>query len=301
MQLKQLTSYPRPVETYEDALRRVQVLKERDTVAINPLSHSQCLAHGEKTRYAVVWLHGYTSSPAQYSVLAQRCFDQGHNILVPRCPHHGLSDRMTAETSLLTAEKLIAYADEAVNIACGLGEKVIVGGLSMGGVITAWLAQHRPDIHLALIISPAFGAYTIPARLTRWATQFLLVSPDHFRWWDSKAKAKITGATHGYPRHSMRGLAQIFRLGFAVQQLARHSKPSARQVWVITNQNDRAVNNTLTAQLVQYWQHSGADNLHTYVFPTDLNLPHDLIEPENPYQKIDQVYPILAGIVQNTP
>jgi len=44
---------------------------------------------------------------------------------------------MTDEQSQLTADELVAYADEMVDIAQGLGEQVIMVGISAGGVTTA--------------------------------------------------------------------------------------------------------------------------------------------------------------------
>jgi len=43
-----------------------------------------------------------------------------------------------------------------VDIAQRLGEQVVMLGISAGGVATAWAAQNRSDIDLAVIISPVF-------------------------------------------------------------------------------------------------------------------------------------------------
>ena len=54
----------------------------------------------------------------------------------------------------LTSEGLIAYGNEAVDVATGLGDKVTVLGLSGGGAVAAYLAQSRADIDLAVPVAP---------------------------------------------------------------------------------------------------------------------------------------------------
>lgn len=294
-----LRSYARPAEDYEAAVARIETLQARDTFEINPLSHTRFLTHGQKTDRVVVWFHGYTNSPAEFAVLGQRCFEQGCNVLIPRAPHHGLLNRMNTETEKLTAEELAQFTDEAVNIACGLGRQVIVGGLSMGGVLTAWAAQQRDEISLALILSPAFGVEIIPARLTELFSRATLLLPNRYRWWDEQLKDTPLEPMHAYPRFAMHGLAQIMRLGFNAQHQARHGKPAARRVWVITNANDHSVNNQLTTQIVQSWKSSGADNVRTYTFPAELGLQHDFVEATSATQKIESVYPVLLGIIND--
>ena len=45
----------------------------------------------------------------------------------------------------------------AVDIAAGLGDQVTIAGLSAGGVVAAWAAQHRRDVHRAVLIAPSLG------------------------------------------------------------------------------------------------------------------------------------------------
>ena len=52
--------------------------------------------------------------------------------MIPRIPHHGLKDRMTEDYAKLTALELTQLSDESMDIAQGLGEHILVAGLSMG-------------------------------------------------------------------------------------------------------------------------------------------------------------------------
>src|SRR6185503_9544167 len=118
--------------------------------------------HGQKVERAILLLHGYTNCPQQFLELGQRFYDLGYNVLIAPLPHHGLANRLTDEQSQLTAKELASYADEMVDIAHGLGNEVVMMGISGGGVATAWAAQNRSDLDLAVIISPAFGFKEIP-------------------------------------------------------------------------------------------------------------------------------------------
>src|SRR5205085_10378382 len=65
----------------------------------------------------------------------------------------------------LTREELRACADTAVDVAQGLGESVIVAGVSAGGTVAAWVAQSRPDVQRAVIVAPLLEIGRVPSVL----------------------------------------------------------------------------------------------------------------------------------------
>jgi len=65
---------------------------------------------------------------------------------------------------------------------------------------------------------------------------------------------------------------------------------------MVTNANDTSVNNMLTAEVVRRWQRSGL-KVETYEFPLSLGLDHDLIDPDQPHQSVDIVYPQLIDLI----
>ena len=292
-----LRSKPGPIMEYQEAIQGINALQAQEDNTILPKSRTQLFTHGYKTRRVIVWFHGYTSSPAQFTSLGQLCFQRGDNVLIPRAPYHGLKDRLTPQTRQLTAAKLARHADEVINLANGLGEAIIVGGLSMGGVIAAWLAQQRKDIATALMIAPAFGGRVIPTNLTHFVTRAFLILPNFFRWWDPIRMDFTAEPLHAYPRYSTRGLAGIFRLGMEVETLARQGEPACPNLWVVTNANDLAVNNELTGRITTFWRENAVQATHTYLFGVDLGLGHDLIDPLQPGQKVDKVYPVLLDMI----
>ena len=292
--ISNLSSHPRPVQSYAEAVQRIEALKAQEPPDMNPVCRLQLLTHGNKVDRAIILVHGYTNCPQMFSQLGQDFYNLGYNVLIAPLPHHGLADRMTEEHAQLKAEELATYADETVDIAQGLGEHVVMMGISAGGVTTAWAAQHRSDIDLAVIISPAFGFKQIPTPLTAAVMNIYTFMPDAFVWWDPVKKAEAP-PPHAYPRYSRHALVQILRLGFAMQADAQRVGPAAKRLVVVSNANDNSVNNALTMDVVKTWQAHGA-NLTTYEFGADLKLGHDLIDPTQPDQRIDIVYPQLITL-----
>jgi pimeloyl-ACP methyl ester carboxylesterase len=292
-----LSSHPAPVQDYAEAAQRIETLHLREPAGMNPDCTLQFLTHGKKVNRAIVLVHGYTNNARQFIELGRRFHELGYNVLIANLPYHGLADRMNTEHACLTAEQLVTYADETIDIARGLGDQVIMLGLSMGGIVTAWAAQNRPDLDLAVVISPAFGARVIPTPLTAAAMNIVLRLKDVFIWWNPKLKENVP-PPYGYPRFSLHVVAQTMRLGFATQARARSLPPAAKKIVVVFNPSDMAVNNALNMQVVKLWQ-AQHGNVSTYEFEASLNLEHDFIDPSQPNQQVDLVYPRLIDLVES--
>lgn len=293
--LPKLLSHARPAEDYDEALRQIDAIWEKEAAAeLHPLCTLQFMTHGQKTERAVVFVHGYTSCPQQFHELGRRFHELGDNVLIAPLPHHGKSDRMSADQARLKAGELAAWADEMVDTARGLGDRVVMIGFSAGGVTTAWAAQHRSDIDLAVIISPAFGFREIPVPLTAAVMNVCSVLPDSWSWWDEDLKEKVP-PPYTYPRYSRRALAEILRLGFVVGQAAEQHAPASKKIVMVFNPNDTSVSNERTLQIVEQWKAHQA-NLDSFTFDASLKLGHDIIDPNQPNQQIDIVYPKLVEL-----
>jgi carboxylesterase len=257
------------------------------------------MTHGYPVERAVVLFHAYTSAPQQFRAWGQRLFTQGDNVYVPRAPHHGLPDPLTTEHAQLTATELQQAAAQALQIARGLGSRVSVIGLSMGGLMAGWLAQQAAEIDCALLIAPALSLRGLPWRVTPLVREAALRLPNAFRWLNRAAPGAGAGPRHAYLRYSTRSLAQILRLSRDLQAAAARSAPAARAVIVVTNANDEMVDNTSTARLVAAWRRAGARNVSTYEFGAADRLAHDLIDPDQPNQRADYVYEVLTKLLDN--
>jgi carboxylesterase len=294
------TFTPNPAQSYKEALMRIQsVLAEETTLDLHPECASLLKTHGEKTDTVIVLLHGFTSCPEQFAELGQEYFDRGYNVFIPRVPRHGFTDRRGELLKGLTAEELAEFAHETADIAQGLGDRVIVTGLSGGGAITTYLSQERADVDVAAPIAPFLGIGFLPRQLNRPFTNLFLALPDFWQWWDPITKENNPfDAPYSYTRYPLHALLENMRLGYATEEEAIRALPAADKIIVITNANDDSVNNDVIAEFEQMWKKHGEENLVTFQFEKSLDLPHDLITFTRPGARIDLVYPKLLELIQ---
>lgn len=283
---------------YTQATQRIKFLQTHEPPDLLASGRTQFMTHGYRVERAALLLHGYTNAPQQFRALGQRLFARGYNVYVPRAPHHGLPDPLTTAHARLTADELKQAAEQALSIAQGLGEQVSVVGISMGGLMAGWLAQHHAEIDRAMLIAPALGFRAIPAMLTPLVREAAMRLPNLFRWWDPIQKGNGDGPKHAYQRYSTRSLAQLLCLSRDVQLAAARSAPAARSVTVVTNANDEAVDNTFAAKVVAAWRRAGATHIRTHEFSADDQLVHDLIDPDQPKQRVDYVYQVLIDLLE---
>ncbi|MDQ6822886.1 MAG: alpha/beta fold hydrolase [Candidatus Eremiobacteraeota bacterium] len=289
----------RPAASYGEALERIAAFCALDDGSILPRARSYVLQHGARSPLAVVLLHGITNHPGQYVSLAPLLHERGHNVFVPRLPEHGDVNRMTTRLKSLTAERLLASANEALDIACGLGERVCILGISTSGLLCAYFAQYRADVARAVPVNPVFGMLHIPYEVNEMIEKILLTLPNFFVWWDPRNKENQLPST-GYPRFSTRALMQCLRIGNDVHHRAKESPIRAKSIFVITNRLDPAVNNDVTSQVVKQWRIKRGSGIETFEF-TNLPKNHDIIDPENAAPRLDLVYPKLLEVVDGTP
>src|SRR5690606_4161582 len=138
MDTRPYESHPAPARSYSDAIARVESLRQLEAEAVVPECRTQLLSHGGITRRVIVFVHGYTSCPAQFMQLAAPLHAEGHNILIVPMPLHGFPDRMSGDHAELTAQQLARYGDSVVDLARGLGEEITIAGLSAGGTVAGW-------------------------------------------------------------------------------------------------------------------------------------------------------------------
>jgi carboxylesterase len=287
---------PSPARDYAEAVARYQRVRAAEDSTVNGDCLPRLLTHGGRTERAVVLLHGFTNCPKQFDSLAALLYSRGFNVYLPRMPRHGLADRMTTALAGLTAEDLVGAAESALDLAHGLGERVTVVGLSSTAVAAAWLAAHREDLDEAVVIAPALSPKGVSLLWTKRLTSTLLVAPNFFAWWNSELKERVPGPRQCYPRFPSRGLAQVYRLGFAVLDDAAREKPAARRVAVLTTASDEGVGNEAARELARRWRARGGD-VRTVEFPASLGVHHDMIDPAQPYQRIGIAYPEIGRLI----
>lgn len=278
----------RPARDYAEALQRLQSLARLDGDEILDAARSAWFVTGRTAPLAVVLLHGFTNNPAQYREFAPQLYARGVNVVIPRMPLHGYRDRMTTVIERLTAEAVVSKTAEALDIASGLGERVGVLGISMGGALAALFAQHR-SLSIAVPVAPDFALLRLSHGMTRALAWVTLRLPNAFLWWDPRDRAQHVPIT-AYPRLSTHALARTIAIGDAVVAAAQRLPQRAERIVALVNRADPAVNNVATADVVRSWQRwnssgAGIDEL------TNLPRNHDIVSPDDPLARIELVYP----------
>lgn len=285
----------RPAQSRDEALARIRRLRALDDPAtiFAPCS-TIVLDHGVPTERVYVLLHGFTNCPRQFGDLAKLLYDDGANVIVPRMPRHGIEDAPDHVLADLTADELVATSSEAVDIAHGLGDHVGIVALSSSAVVAAWLAEQRADLDQIVLIAPSLAPRYAPLWLTIPIANALLRLPDDFMPWDPKHK-RSTGPKSAYRGFSTRALARVYELGFRV--LRDGTPPRSTRVILVTTPHDEGVNNDVVAELGKRWAEQGG-NVRSFEFPYEAYVHHDMIDPQQPYQRVSVVYPVLRKLIE---
>lgn len=266
----------------------------RDHSRVSEAGRTKLLLHGEVRPLAVVLFHGLSASPTQFVRFAHELHSHGHNVIVPRLPRHGHQDRLSTALAHLTAEDLRLFADESVDLASGLGEKVAIGGFSLGGLLTTWIAERYP-IDRAVAIAPFFGVSWIPNRLMGSLARLMLALPNRFPWWDPIARERQM-PEHGYPRYATHAIAQSYLLARDVMTDAGRGVAANRLIFV-TNSREAAVNNRAVRVLEKRLGTEHPERLE-HVVLTDVPFSHDIIEPLRHPQIADRVFPTILKLIE---
>ena len=294
--LGDLYSHPMPVADYTAAVSRITTLQAGEDSVVAPGGGSILLTHGHRTAQVVVLFHGLTDSPLQYFPFAQRLFAEGDNVFVPRLPHHAERAGHVASLGKLTAQEMRDLGDASVDVARGLGDTVIVSGLSAGGTIAAWVGQYRSDVDRVVLVAPALEVTHVPSLLHGAVLRIALRVPNVTR-----ASPRDSTEPDREPGWATHAVAQTLKLGVAVRSAAARRPPAVHDLTVLLNAYDRTISNGAAIDLARRWQSHGAMT-HIYELPDSLRLPHDVIDPRHPGSNTEAVYPVLdALIVGNKP
>jgi pimeloyl-ACP methyl ester carboxylesterase len=281
---------------YSEAMRIAAEFQDLDGPNVNPLCRTRVYSHGKRVERSLVLLHGFTNCPQQMDALGRQFFDRGWNVVVPRYPRHGYTDRLNTSIAELRAEHLIALANRSAEIGAGMGDRLTIAGLSLGAILTGYLAQTREGIERAVLIAPMLGLKPIPGPVLSVASRLAPRLPNFYMWWDSTQKERL-GPPYGYPRFATHAYAALFDVGRVLVSSARAAAPKSGSTVVITNAAEPRLDNRYTYRLIASWRARGAV-IDTYEFPVSAHLPHDLIDPGNAAQNTELVYPIVTRFIE---
>jgi len=291
-----------PARSYEEALERFDAIAGRQAAdpSLMPDCHNRLSEHGRSTDTVIVLFHGYTNCPAQSHELADELTDLGYTVYVPLMPHHGEVDREHSTLDKLTSEQLVRYGNDAVDLAAGLGDHVVVMGLSGGGTVAAYLAQFRDDVDLAVPMAAFLGLASVPDWLASPLVNLAGLLPP-IGLGESADSAAGSGVYAPYASfdNNTRAAAAYMRLARTVLADAARTPHRARHTIVVINQADDTVNVSMLDTLESRWEALAPDASTGYRFDASLGLPHDLIGPDRVDQRIDTVYPVLLDLLQS--
>ena len=100
----------------------------------------------------VLFIHGFTGAPTEMRLLGDYLNQHGLTVSAPLLPGHGTT---VEEMNRCKWTDWTAAVERALTELRQRCDTVFVGGLSMGSLLTLFLAAHHPDLPGAVLYSPA--------------------------------------------------------------------------------------------------------------------------------------------------
>lgn len=228
---------------------------------------SQFLLHPAPTPKVCLFFHGFTAAPYQFLPMGRVFYEAGYNVIIPRLPGHGQAGDWDSKNPPPLPKDVDTYktfALEWFQQAQNFGDTVVVGGLSGGGTLAAWLALEKvSQIDRALL----FAAYLSSSNKV--IDLFVKTFNTYFEW-----QSDQPGEPIGYKGFTFPDLRVFLDLGSEV--LKRSQSAMSAPMFIVSTDADRAVSNpdheTLFENLLprqpKTWYYS---------FDRSLNIPHTMM------------------------
>lgn len=247
-----------------------------------PLRNEACRScfflHSQPTEKVCLFLHGFTAGPYQFLPMGEAFFKDGCNVIIPLMPGHGRAGEWNRDNPppLPTDPKIYQeFLLKWLQHAQTLGKKVIVGGLSTGATLAAWLSWERSEeIERTLLFAPYLSS---SVKLVDFLVEIL---PFYFEWFNQNALGNF-----GYDGFSFPMLKLFLKMGQEI--LDRASKTSPAPMFIFSSASDIVVNNydhqvlfeTALQKQPQTWYHC---------FERALNIGHRMTTKieDNQYQDL---------------
>ncbi len=196
-------------------------------------------ASGQRTPWAVVYIHGFSASRIETAPLADTVASQlGANLFYTRLTGHGRANG--AAMAEATPQDWMADTLEAVRVGQTLGERVLLISCSTGGTLATWLGTSAEAARVAahILISPNFGPRDKRSGIVNlpFGKQIALWLEGPTRSWTPASAQEANGWTSSYPTQA------IFPMMALVKQV-RESDLSLFQtpVLVLFSERDETV------------------------------------------------------------
>ncbi len=182
--------------------------------------------HGKKTEYVAVLFHGLSDSPYFLKDIGYQLFKAGMNVMIPRLTGHGtcaehLNNNFTQLSDWIGGGKHRGDVPWAIEEAKKFGEKIYIGGFSLGGALATYAVfQKIEDFAGLLLVSPAFKLHRRFVAKVKFAAFFS--SPLHRIYGGNKNY----GYGVRYQKISAEGSYEAVLLGKKLQEFKDKNRPA---------------------------------------------------------------------------
>jgi esterase/lipase len=242
---------------------------------------SQFLLHPDSEKVCL-FFHGFTATPEQFAIIGKAFYQAGYHVLIPLLPGHGIAGEWNGDNPPPLPEDQQVYQEFGLHwleIARSIGEEIIIGGLSGGSTLAAWLALEHPDqIDKALIFAPYLSGSNKVVDL------FVRIFNIYFEW-----RHDPQVVSFGYDGFAMPALRLFLDMGTEILEKAKSEKAptqKAAPMLIVSSESDRAVGNRehekLFNAVVQFQPKSW------YVcFDDVLDIPHNMMTQAEGNEYVD--------------
>jgi carboxylesterase len=148
-------------------------------------------------------LHGFTAAPHEMVRLGAHLANHGYTALGVRLAGHGTSLDDLARTRW---PDWLASAEDGVNLLRGMCDRIVLMGMSMGGLLSILMAADQPPAGLVLMSTPA---QLLQSPIRPWLKPLSLIVPRVKKgpsdWFDPSMNAERLA----YPAYSTRAAAEV--------------------------------------------------------------------------------------------
>lgn len=219
------------------------------------------------TKKVCLFFHGFTAGPYQFEPLGKRLFEADYNVLIPLQPGHGIAGKFDGDNPPplpLEREVYLDYANSWLKIAQKLGDCVIVGGLSSGGTLAAWLGlEFNQEIERTLLFSPYLSSKNA---VVDFAVETL---PIYYEWLN-----KDNPGNFGYNGFKVPALRLFLDLG--KETLERVKNHPSSPMFIITSESDAVVDRSDLKELFESVIDKQSKSWY-FCFDKSFDIPHTMM------------------------
>ncbi|MBE9215171.1 alpha/beta fold hydrolase [Plectonema cf. radiosum LEGE 06105] len=222
----------RDYSTTTTAIIEQAIALEQTLPIKNQACSSKFFFHPHPIEKICLFFHGFTAGPYQFEPLGKALFAAGYNVMIPLQPGHGVAGNFDGDNPPplpLEREVYQEYALSWLQTAQQLGNQVIVGGLSTGGTLAAWLAlEYYQEIEKALLFSPYLNSKNAIINFV------VEVLPIYYEWLN-----KDNPGNFGYKGFQIPALRLFLDMGQEILEQVKNNPSSP--VFMITSESDAVV------------------------------------------------------------